>query len=65
LSAKQTKSSSSKIDDQQLLLFVREHPGAYLREIAEKFGTTLQAGFYVCKRLKICLKKDPLVRGER
>jgi transposase len=45
LPAKQRKSSPSKIDEQQLLLFVREHPDAYLREIAEKFGTTLQAGF--------------------
>jgi transposase len=65
LSAKQGKSSSSKIDDQQLRLFVLEHPDAYLRKIAEKFGTTLQARFYACKRLKISLKKDPLLRGER
>ena len=63
--AKQGKSSSSKIDDQQLRLFVRQHPDAYLREIAEKFGTTLQAGFYACKRLKISLKKEPVVGGER
>ena len=65
LSAKQGKSSSSKIDDQQLRLFVRQHPDAYLREIAEKFGTTLQSRFYACKRLKISLKKDPLLREER
>jgi hypothetical protein len=43
-------------------LFVREHPDAYLREIAEKFGTTLQAPFYACKRLKISLQKRPLTR---
>ena len=60
LPAKQRKSSPSKINDQQLRLFVREHPDAYLREIAEKFGITLQAGFYACKRLKISLKKRPL-----
>jgi transposase len=65
LPAKQGKSSSSKIDDQQLRLFVRQHPDAYLREIAEKFGTTLQSRFYACKRLKISLKKDPLLGGER
>jgi hypothetical protein len=40
--------------------FFREHPNAYLREITEKFGTTLQAGFYASKRLKISLKKRPL-----
>ena len=65
LPAKQRKSSPSKINDQQLRLFVREHPDAYLREIAEKFGITLQAEFYVCKRLKISLKKDPLLRREK
>ena len=57
---KRRKSSPSKIDDKQLRLFVPEHPDAYLREIAEKFGTTLQAGFYACKRLKISLKKRAL-----
>jgi transposase len=60
LPPKQRKSSPSKIDDQQLRLFVRKHPNAYLREIAEKFETTLQAGFYPSKRLKISLKKRPL-----
>ena len=60
LPAKQRKSSPSKINDQQLRLFVRKHPNAYLREIAEKFETTLQAGFYPSKRLKISLKKRPL-----
>jgi hypothetical protein len=49
LPLKQRKSAPSKIDDQQLRLFVREHPDAYLREIAEKFGTTLQGRFYACK----------------
>jgi predicted transcriptional regulator len=41
-------------------LFIREDPDAYLREIAEKFGTTLQAAFYAYKRLKISLEKRPL-----
>jgi predicted transcriptional regulator len=46
-------------------LFVPEHPDAYLREIAEKFGTTLQAVFYASKRLEISLQKRPLsTRGE-
>ena len=63
--AKQGKSSSSKIDDQELRLFVREHPDAYLREITEQFGTTLESEFYGCKRLKISLKKDPLLRREK
>ena len=57
LAPKQRKSSPSKIDDQKLRLFIQEHPDAYLREIAKSFGTTLQAVFYACKRLKISLKK--------
>jgi len=59
LSPKQRRSSPSKIDDQKLRLFVQKHSDAYLREIAKEFGTTLQAVFYACKRLKISLKKRP------
>ncbi len=59
LAPKQRRSSPSKIDDQKLRLFIQEHPDAYLREIAKQFGTTLQAVFYACKRLKISLKKRP------
>ena len=62
LPAKQRKSSSSKIDDQQLRLFVGKHPDAYLQEIAKKFGTTLQDGFYACKRGGDFSKKRPLTR---
>ena len=58
LAPKKSKSSPSKINDEKLRLFIREHPDAYLREIAEQFGTTLQAVFYACKRLKISLKKS-------
>lgn len=47
----------SRIDSQKLQAFIQEHPDAYLREIAKEFGTTLQAVFYACKRLKISLKK--------
>lgn len=59
LPPKQRKSSPSKINDQELQLFIQEHPDAYLREVAKPFGTTLQAAFYACKRLKISLKKRP------
>ena len=66
LSPKQRKSSSSKSDDQQLRLFVSEHPDVYLQEIVEKFGTTLQSGCYACKKPKISLKKKtPLLQGDR
>lgn len=57
LAPKPRRCSPSLIDSQKLQSFVREHPDAYLREIAKEFGTTLQAVFYACKRLKISLKK--------
>jgi transposase len=59
LAPKPRRSSPSLIDSQKLQSFVREYPDAYLREIAKEFGSTLQAVFYACKRLKISLKKRP------
>ena len=44
--------SPSKIDGDKLKKYIQEHPDAYLREIAEQFGSTLQAIFYACRRLK-------------
>jgi transposase len=65
LAPKPRKCSPSLIDSQRLQSFVREHPDAYLREIAEEFGSTLQAVFYALKRLKISLKKrHPIMRNE-
>lgn len=66
LAPKSRRCSPSLIDNQKLQSFIREHPDAYLREIGKEFGTTLQAVFYACKRLKISLKKkDALLRGAR
>lgn len=63
LAPKPRRCAPSLIDSQKLQSFVREHPDAYLREIAEEFGTTLQAVFYACQRLKISLKKrHPITR---
>ena len=61
LAPKPRRSSPSLIDSQKLQSFIREHPDAYLREIAKEFGSTLQAVFYACKRLKISLKKRPRI----
>ncbi len=59
LPAKPRRSAPSLIDSQKLRAFVEEHPDAYLREIAEEFGSTPQGVFYACRRLKISLKKRP------
>jgi transposase len=64
LAPKSRKCSPSMIDSEKLRSFVQAHPDAYLREIAKEFGTTLQAVFYACKRLKISLKKrHPTIRS--
>lgn len=59
LSPKPRRSAPSLIDTQKLRDFVQRHPDAYLREIAEEFGSTAQGIFYACRRLKISLKKRP------
>ena len=65
LAPKDRRCSPSLIDSERLQSFLREHPDAYLREIAEEFGSTLQAVFYACKRLKISLKKrHPTIKKE-
>jgi transposase len=60
LAPKMNGSNPSKIDNEKLKKYIEEHPDRYLREIAEVFGSTLQAVFYACKRLNITLKKRPL-----
>lgn len=59
LPPKPRKSAPSLIDSQKLRAFIEKHPDAYLREIAEEFGSTPQGIFYACRRLKISLKKRP------
>lgn len=57
LAPKKRVTSPRKLDQEPLLRFIDSHPDAYLREIAEFFGVTIQAIFYACKRYKISLKK--------
>lgn len=59
LAPKMKGSKPSKIDNEKLKQYVKDHPDHYLREIAEAFSTTLQAVFYACKRVNITLKKKP------
>lgn len=53
-----------KIDNILLMKYLEKNPDAYLREIADEFGVTIQAIFYACKRLKITLKKRRLSIGK-
>lgn len=57
LAPKKRVTPPRKLNQEQLFQFIDSHPDAYLREIAEFFGVTIQAIFYACKRYKISLKK--------
>jgi transposase len=46
-----------KLDYNLLSQYVKEHPDAFLLEIAEHFSVTEQAIFYALKKLKITRKK--------
>ena len=57
LKPKSYETSPRKIDNNRLIQYLKQHPDAYLREIAEEFGVDPSAVFYACKRLKLTLKK--------
>jgi transposase len=46
-----------KIDKEQLLKALEEKPDAYLRELAEPFGASIQAVYYFLEKHKITYKK--------
>lgn len=50
--------SPYKIDSDNLKAYVRNHPDAFLNEIAEHFGVTSPAVHAAMKRLKITRKKS-------
>jgi len=54
------KERSRKIDKEKLRQAVQENPDFYLYELAEPFGCTPQAVFYMLQNLHITLKKRPL-----
>ena len=57
---KTRKQRSRKIDKEKLRQAVKENPDMYLYELAEPFGCTPQAVFYMLQSLNITLKKRPL-----
>lgn len=65
LSPKVRENKPRKIDNDRLIKYIKKNADAYLREIAEEFGVTIQAIFYACKRLRITLKKRrPVIKNE-
>jgi transposase len=61
LKPKKYEVSPRKIDNDLLIKYIKNHPDAYLREIAEEFKVDPSAIFYACKRLQITLKKRPKI----
>jgi transposase len=57
---KHTRERLRKIDKDVLRHAVANKPDAYLYELAQIFGCTPQAVFYMLEKLKITLKKRPL-----
>ena len=51
---------SGKIDKEALKQMVQENPDAYLYELAEPFGCTAQAVFYMLENMDITIKKRPI-----
>jgi transposase len=52
-----------KIDPSKLLEYVKEHPDAYLDEMAEEFGCSDTAIIKALKRLNISRKKNHQIPG--
>ncbi len=65
LAPNKRRPSLSKIDNHKLKQYLQKYPDGYLREIAQESDVTIPAIFYACKRLKLTLKKDPVLQRKR
>ena len=54
-----------KINPERLKEFFDERPDATLREASDTFGVSITGVFRALRRLKITLKKDPVLQGAR
>ena len=54
-----------KIDPEKLIVYVQEHPEAYLKEIAQQFGCCPAAVLRRLKKLGITRKKKYFLQGTR
>ena len=65
LQKRELKRPFKKIDPVKLDAYVKEHPDAYLQEIADVFGCVESAIRKALKRLKITRKKNETIRRTR
>jgi len=63
LEPKKRRETWRKIDPVRLSAFLKEHPDAYLKEIAEEFGCSDVAVLKALRRLKITRKKNRAIQG--
>ncbi|MDR3051257.1 MAG: transposase [Oscillospiraceae bacterium] len=63
LAPKVRRQTWRKVDPKKLKEYLKEHPDAYLREIAEVFLCTEVAIFKALKRLRISRKKNDSLQG--
>jgi transposase len=65
LEPKKRRETWRKIDPVRLAQYMKQHPDAYLREIAKEFGCSGVAISKALKRLKISRKKNYSLQGKR
>jgi len=64
LAPKKRREAWRKIDPAKLKDYIKQHPDAYLKEIAKEFGCSDVAILKAFRRLKITRKKNYLVQGD-
>jgi transposase len=63
LEPKKRRETWRKIEPERLKEYLKQHPDAYLKEIAEVFGCTDVAVLLAFRRLKITRKKNYSIQG--
>lgn len=64
LESKKRRETWRKIEPERLKEYLKQHPDAYLKEIAEAFDCTDVAVLLALRRLKITRKKNYPVQGD-
>jgi transposase len=65
LKPKTVRRKARKLESEALIKYVKEHPDAYLKEIAEHFGCVVSAVYQRLKKLGITRKKKLFLYKER
>ena len=63
LEAKKRRETWRKIEPERLKAFLKEHPDAYLKEIAKEFGCANVSVLRALRRLKVSRKKNYDLQG--